>query len=59
MKKIKAFFEEMINELKRVVWPSKEKVASNTRVVLVSTLILSIFFGGVDFLLTQGIFWIF
>jgi len=49
MKKIIAYLDETVGELKRVVWPSSEKVASNTRIVLVSTLVFAAFFGLLDF----------
>lgn len=55
MKKIKAFFGEMMVELRKVIWPSPEKVAENTRLVVVSTIVLSAFFGLVDFALVAGI----
>lgn len=59
MKKIKAFFAESYGELKKVVWPGKESVASSTKVVLVSTVLFALFFGVVDFLLVKGLFFIF
>lgn len=55
MKKIIQFFKDSYAELKRVQWPTREEVASNTRVVLVSVLIFAAVFGIVDFLLLQGI----
>ena len=59
MKKIKAFFSESYGELKKVVWPGRESVASSTKVVLVSTVMFALFFGVVDFLLVKGLFFIF
>lgn len=55
MKRIIQFFKDSYAELRRVQWPSREEVASNTRVVLVSVLIFAAVFGIVDFLLLQGI----
>jgi preprotein translocase subunit SecE len=55
MKKLKIFFGEMTTELRRVVWPSPDKVAENTRIVAVSTIVLALFFGFVDFLLVSGV----
>jgi preprotein translocase subunit SecE len=54
--KISNFFRESIVELKKVVWPSKDSVASSTKVVLVSTLLFAIFFGVIDFLLVRGLY---
>ena len=59
MKKIKAFFSESYGELKKVVWPSRDSVASSAKVVLVSTVLFALFFGIVDFLLMKGLFFIF
>ena len=55
MKKIIQFFKDSFAELKKVQWPSREEVASNTKVVLVSVFIFAMLFGVVDFLLLQGV----
>ncbi len=55
MKKIKAFFSEMMVELRKVIWPSPDKVAENTRLVVISTVVFSLFFGFVDFVLVAGL----
>ncbi|MDI9454901.1 MAG: preprotein translocase subunit SecE [Spirochaetales bacterium] len=58
MKKIIKYFKESYLELKKVVWPSREAVISSTKVVLVSTILVAIFLGLVDFLLLRGILFI-
>jgi len=55
MKKILQFFKDSFAELKKVQWPSREEVGSNTKVVLVSVFIFAVLFGVVDFLLLQGV----
>ena len=55
MKRIIQFFKDSFAELKKVQWPSREEVASNTKVVLVSVLIFAVVFGVVDFLLLQAV----
>jgi len=55
MKKIKVFFNEMAVELRKVIWPSPEKVAENTRIVVISTVVFALFFGLVDFVLVASI----
>lgn len=55
MKKIIQFFKDSYAELKKVQWPSREEVGSNTKVVLVSVLIFAAVFGIVDFLLLQAV----
>jgi preprotein translocase subunit SecE len=53
MKRIVQFFKDSIAELKKVVWPSRDEVASNTKVVLVSITLFAIALGLVDFLLAS------
>lgn len=55
MKKIIQFFKDSYGELKKVVWPSKDSVIASTKVVLVSTVVVALFLGVVDFLLVKGI----
>lgn len=55
MKKIVQFFKDSYGELKKVVWPSKDSVIASTKVVVVSTLLVSIFLAAVDFLVGNGI----
>ena len=55
MKKIIQFFKDSIAELKKVVWPGREDVIASTKVVLVSTLVMAMILGLIDFLLVSGI----
>lgn len=55
MKKIVQFFKDSYGELKKVVWPSKDSVIASTKVVLISTLLVSVFLAAVDFLVGNGI----
>jgi preprotein translocase subunit SecE len=59
MKKIILFFQESFAELKKVTWPSREDATASTKVVLVSTIIIALFLGLVDFLLFKFVDWIF
>jgi len=59
MKKIIRFFKESFAELKKVTWPSREEVASSTKVVLVSVILIALVLGLVDFLIFTGIDFIF
>ncbi|MCF7914169.1 MAG: preprotein translocase subunit SecE [Spirochaetaceae bacterium] len=54
MKKIIQFFKDSYAELKRVVWPSREDVASSTKVVIISVIAFALVLGVVDFLLLKG-----
>lgn len=55
MKRLIQFFKDSYAELRKVQWPTREEVGSNTKVVLVSVIIFAAVFGIVDFLLLQGI----
>jgi len=59
MKKIRIFFAEMANELRRVIWPGPEKVAENTRIVVISTVVFALVFGTVDYLFIYGLNFVF
>lgn len=54
MKKIVQFLKDSYAELKRVVWPTREDVASSTKVVIISVVIFATVLGIVDFLLLKG-----
>jgi preprotein translocase subunit SecE len=51
MKKIIQFFRDSYAELRKVVWPSRQEVASSTKVVLVSVAIFAAVLGVVDYIL--------
>ena len=55
MKKIVQFFKDSYAELRKVVWPSRDEVASSTKVVIVSVIIFAVVLGAVDFLLLAGV----
>ncbi len=52
-KKIKDFFKEVKNELKKVIFPSRDEVIGSTKVVIVLVLMIAIFLGSIDLLLTK------
>ncbi len=52
-KKIKNFFSEVKIELKKVVFPTREEVIGSTKVVLVLVLIVAIFLGLIDLVLSK------
>ncbi|HOF02092.1 MAG TPA: preprotein translocase subunit SecE [Spirochaetota bacterium] len=55
MKKIIDFVKESFAELKKVSWPSREDVASQTVVVVVSLIIVSMLLTVIDFLSLEAI----
>ncbi|HON88414.1 MAG TPA: preprotein translocase subunit SecE [Spirochaetia bacterium] len=55
MKKLVQFIKDSIAELRKVVWPTKENAISSVKVVIVSTILVALFLGLVDFLCVRGI----
>jgi preprotein translocase subunit SecE len=51
--KIKNFFREVKIELKKVVFPSREEVIGSTKIVVVLVLIVAVFLGMIDMLLSK------
>ncbi len=51
--RIKEFFREVKVELKKVVFPSRDEVIGSTKVVVVLVLIIAVFLGFVDMLLSK------
>ncbi len=51
MNKVVVFFKDVIEELKKVSWTTREELIDSTIVVLVSLAILAVFTGVVDWVL--------
>ncbi|MGK0288688.1 MAG: preprotein translocase subunit SecE [bacterium] len=54
-KRISQFFSDVQVEFKKVTWPSREETIKQTGVVVVMTLLMSVFLGGVDLGLSEVI----
>ena len=55
MRRIFQFFRESYAELRKVAWPSRDEVASSTKVVLLSVALIALALGFIDFVLFQAI----
>ncbi len=53
LKEIRQFLAEVISELKKVSWSTRKDVLEATKVVLVSSILLGVFIGGTDFVLSK------
>lgn len=47
------FLKEVRDELKKVVWPTRDEIIRLTGVVILVSLGVGIFLGGIDFILTK------
>lgn len=55
MKKIFQFFKESYQELSKVVWPTRKETIEMTVAVLIITVVIGFYLGGVDYLLTKAL----
>jgi preprotein translocase subunit SecE len=46
--KIITFFNDVVKELNKVTWPTKDELKDSTGVVLVATLLIAVFIYAVD-----------
>ncbi|MFA6856874.1 MAG: preprotein translocase subunit SecE [Treponema sp.] len=53
MSKVGQFFRESRAELKKVVWPSRDDVVSSVKVVIVSTVVIAVILGLLDWGFTE------
>ncbi len=51
--RIREFVQEVLAEFRKVTWPSRAELISSTAVVLVVTVVLAFFLGGVDIVLAR------
>jgi preprotein translocase subunit SecE len=50
MKQVLQYFREVVQELRKVSWPTREQTYTLTAVVIAVTLIAALYIGGLDFL---------
>ena len=51
--RLRKFIEDTRTELKKVTWPTKEELKEATRVVIVASILLTVFIGLVDQVLSN------
>ncbi len=55
VEKVKTFTQDVQSEMTKVTWPTREELRGSTIVVIVTVIILSIFIGVVDRILSLGL----
>lgn len=50
--KIKHFFSETRVEMRKVTWPTRDELKESTKIVIVSTFVVTLFIGIIDQILT-------
>ena len=53
MTRIKEFVQDVLVEFRKVTWPSRPELINSTTVVIVVTVVIAFFLGGVDIGLTK------
>jgi len=51
--KFRKFFSEVIVELKKASWTSRQELVDTTWIVVISSLVLGVYIGGTDFVLSK------
>ncbi|MCR5494240.1 MAG: preprotein translocase subunit SecE [Treponema sp.] len=54
MSKFTQFFRESYAEMRKVVWPTRDDVVSSVKVVIISTIIVAVVLGLLDFAFTEA-----
>jgi preprotein translocase subunit SecE len=57
--KIKNYVGEVAKEMKKVSWPTKEQLKESTTVVIVTTLVFTVFIYGIDWVMGNIVKFIF
>ncbi len=53
MNKLIAYLEEVAKEMRKVNWPSRQELISNTVITLVAAMVISLFIFGIDRVISQ------
>lgn len=53
--KVKQYFIDSYQELKRVVWPTRSQTINHTLIVIFFSLAVAVFLGALDMLFTYGV----
>jgi preprotein translocase subunit SecE len=51
--RVREFVQEVLAEFRKVTWPSREELVNSTTIVIVVTVVLAFFLGGVDIALAR------
>lgn len=51
--RVREFAQEVVAEFRRVTWPSRAELVNSTTIVIVVTVVLAFFLGGVDIALSK------
>jgi preprotein translocase subunit SecE len=52
--KIITFFQDVVKEMKKVTWPTKEELIESTKIVIVVCIVLAVFTYVIDIIINQA-----
>ena len=52
--KIIGFFQDVVKEMKKVTWPTKEELLESTKVVIIVCIVLALFTYVIDLIINQA-----
>ncbi len=53
--KIISFFNDVVKEMGKVTWPTREELVESTKIVIIVCLLISVFTWGVDSILAAAL----
>jgi preprotein translocase subunit SecE len=56
--RVKEFVQEVLDEFRKVTWPTRQELVNATVVVIAVTVVVAFFLGGVDIVLARAVEWI-
>lgn len=57
--RIWVFLQQVVAELKKVIWPTRREMITYTIVVLIFVVIMTAFISGLDLVFAKGVLWLF
>jgi len=52
--KIIAFFQDVVKEMKKVTWPTKEELVESTKIVIVVCIVFALFTYVIDIIINEA-----
>ncbi len=53
--RIRTFYSDVRNEMRKVTWPSLKEVQGTTTVVIITVFLFALYFGIIDFIIQHGV----
>jgi len=57
--KVRSFYSDVRNEMRKVTWPSWKEVQGTTTVVIITVFIFALYFGIIDYIIQHAVTYMF